>query len=57
MSDKPLTLNGVKTLELEAAEVASVLDALAVQSYNRVANLIAKIVNQARDVSPDPAGE
>ena len=50
-------LTGTKNLVLEAAEVALILDALAVQPYNRVAPLIAKIVEQAKDVPQEAAGD
>jgi hypothetical protein len=41
-------INGPKQLVLEAAEVATVLDSLAVQPFNKVASVVNKIMGQCR---------
>ncbi len=42
-------INGPKQLVLEAAEVATVLDSLAVQPFNKVASVVNKIMGQCRE--------
>ena len=53
-------INGTKQLTLEATEVAVVLDALAVQPFNKVAGVIQKIMSQCQekttDVQPESEG-
>jgi hypothetical protein len=44
-----MKMTGKKTLDLDAGEVAIILDSLAVQPFNRVAALIQKIITQSTD--------